>query len=223
VSGSSARAGRAKATMSSKNARRRPENRFPLAMMRPHLHRDFPDQGSSLALVSRRLYTNVHRISRPGPSQESSRRMQPTTHVMSGKFRYEVSDQPAYGHYHGAYLTDALPAAMDTCLGPHSCTFQMPFSSLGWPWEHRGQTAGTSWSDRAVQPIMPLDLPAKVRPWELAVYPRQRRTLFLIISSRTSARCSSIVSTRKAASSSAKSETFAEPTTGKPVALTCLV
>ena len=27
-------------------------------------------------------------------------------------------------------------------------------------------------SDRFLQPIMPLDLPVKVRPWELTVYPR---------------------------------------------------
>ena len=29
-----------------------------------------------------------------------------------------------------------------------------------------------SWKSGVLQPIMPLDLPVKVRPWELTVYPR---------------------------------------------------
>ncbi len=35
----------------------------------------------------------------------------------------------------------------------------------------RGVT-GCAGSDRVLQPIMPLDLPVKVRSWELTVYPR---------------------------------------------------
>ena len=35
-----------------------------------------------------------------------------------------------------------------------------------------GSDRATLGSDRVLQPIMPLDLPVKVRSWELTVYPR---------------------------------------------------
>ena len=46
------------------------------------------------------------------------------------------------------------------------------YPACGW-WKYGvGTPVGGMGSDRVLQPIMPLDLPVKVRSWELTVYPR---------------------------------------------------
>ena len=56
------------------------------------------------------------------------------------------------------------------------CTFPVLYPVLaperGPRWQTHDQRRGNPGKSGVLQPIMPLDLPVKVRPWELTVYPR---------------------------------------------------
>ena len=72
--------------------------------------------------------------------------------AIDGPFRNRTGENPPYGILEGEGETRSSiePAGALSLLGS---------------WEIREKSG-------VLQPIMPLDLPVKVRPWELTVYPR---------------------------------------------------
>ena len=66
-----------------------------------------------------------------------------------------------------------VPSRFGPGKGTHRSASRAKVCGWGWPYSFPPKAIGRlSGSDRVPQPIMPLDLPVKVRSWELTVYPR---------------------------------------------------
>jgi hypothetical protein len=66
----------------------------------------------------------------------------------------------------------AIPHDLLTPTSPLNAPAPSPVSGTAWDTALDQARPGSAGSDRVLQPIMPLDLPVKVRSWELTVYPR---------------------------------------------------